>query len=299
MNVSTVFISTYRYDQDLLRTCIASVRYWYPSIPVVLIKDTGQGGFDTSRVEDVFAAQVFPVNRRLGWGYGKLEPLFRRERSAFLMLDADTVMAGPVLNKVREIDADFIVDREVQPEERFNEIYYNLTKIAEVRPGFRYPGYSFNSGQWFGTSGILDRSDFNDTLEWTEPPRPKYPDIVFNGDQAHLNFLLHWKEQTAQVTVERIPLMIWPQNGAADFIDLDAIRGRSSDYPYIVHWAGMKDVSLRQLPRGDILRFFEDVYYDATGQRQRVKDRIEDRRRFMERQWKTFGRKVKAKLFGR
>src|SRR6476620_6078455 len=189
MKVDKVFINTYKYDFHFARICIASIRYWYPDIPICLIKDELQGKFDTSYDEKLWRVDVLDISRkRFGWGYGKLETLFLPDSFSYLVVDADTVMAGPALDVAADVNADFIVDDEVQPASRFNEIYYNLERIKELTSDFRYPGYSFNSGQWFGTTGKLKREDFVISLNWTQPPSCLYPGIVFNGDQAHLNF---------------------------------------------------------------------------------------------------------------
>ena len=53
MIVKKVFISTYRYDFHFARVCIASIRYWYPDIPIYLIKDENSGTFDTQYDEEL------------------------------------------------------------------------------------------------------------------------------------------------------------------------------------------------------------------------------------------------------
>ena len=148
MKVEKVFVNTYKYDFHFARICIASIRYWYPDIPIYLIKDENQGDFDTSKTEQIWNVKVLSIPRkRFGWGYGKLEVLFLDTNESFLVIDADAVLTGPVIDAVAKIKADFIVDREEQPAKRFNEIYYNLDRINELDNNFHYPGYSFNSGQ--------------------------------------------------------------------------------------------------------------------------------------------------------
>jgi hypothetical protein len=267
MLIDRVFINTYRYDFEYAKICIASVRYWYPNIPIYLIKDFGQGNPLSQTTEKLWNVQTLELERkRFDWGYGKLEPLFLDSDESFLILDADTVITGPVLEVVANIESDFVVDEEIQPQERFNEIYYNLDKINEIATSFVYPGYSFNSGQWFGKSGVLVRKDFELSLDWSEPPVPKYPQIVFKGDQAHLNFVIHMKQQEGKLKVTRRKLMIWPQSGNADFIDLNNIIKKQNDYPYVIHWAGMKFSSISSYPRADILRFYRNFYYSNQTQ---------------------------------
>lgn len=274
MKVDRIYISVYRYDKEVAKTAIASIRYWYPDIPVFLIKDYGKGSCDTSDIQKFFnVAELDLARKDLGWGYGKLEPLFLEQKHSFLVLDADTVFTGPVLDKVKDIETDFIVDDEIPELNRFNQIYYNLDKINNIAPDFAFHGYSFNSGQWFGTSTILKRSDFELSLEWSHPPKSKYPDIVFEGDQAHLNFHFHRLENAKRLTIKRISLMIYPVEKNADFILLEDIINKRSKTPFIIHWAGMKYDNKSKLPRQDIIDYYNEYYYSIVGRSRRPKDK--------------------------
>lgn len=273
MNVKKIFINTYRYDFHFARICIASIRYWYPDIPIYLIKDENSGKFDTSSDEKLWNVRVLDTERKkFGWGYGKLETLFLDTGESFFVIDADAVITGPVLDLVKDIESDFIVDDEVQPDRRFNEIYFRLDRILELDPEYVYPRYSFNTGQFFGTSTRLTRQSFETTLKWSEPPVSRRPDIVFNNDQTHLNYVVHTQQRKNQITVSRINLMIWPTEGAADFIKLDGIRSRSGDQPFVIHWAGMSSMKFSELPRQDILSFYKHYYYSKAGALKKVYD---------------------------
>jgi hypothetical protein len=292
-NITKVYINTHKYDLYQAKACIASVRYWYPDISIILIKDLGSGIFDTKLIEKIWNVKVFNTEKKVfGWGYGKLEPLFLNEHDIFLMLDADTVMLGPLLDNLCNYQFDFLIDAEVQPEWRFNQIYYNLNRINEIAPEFNYPGYSFNSGQWIGKSGILKRTDFELTLSWTTPPNPKFPDIVFNGDQAHLNFVLHKLGSEKKIQVERQKIMIFPENGNAEFISIEQIKNKINCYPYILHWAGYKKLNNKAMPRYDIFKFFHGVYYSKMSSQEKYIDLFLIKKYKLERFIKYYRRKL-------
>jgi len=275
--VDYIYINVNKYDFHLARICLASLRYWYPEVPVRFIKDYSQGNFDTSHAGKVWNAEVLALHRKkLGWGFGKLETLFLPGSYSFLVLDADTVITGKVLDMVKDIKTSFILDDEIPEVKRFNEVYYNLDRINELAPEFKFPGYSFNSGQWFGTSGIINRTEFDPILTWSEPPEIKFPEILFNGDQGLLNYVIHRKVQDGQLQVTRKKMMIWPKDGNADIIDLEKIRLKTSEQPFIIHWAGMKSRTLSGLPRMDILRFYRDYYYTRMPIYSRLVDAIRD-----------------------
>ena len=64
MKVDKVFINTYKYDFYFARICIASIRYWYPEIPIYLIKDEKEGSFDSSFTERVWNVRVLDIPRK-------------------------------------------------------------------------------------------------------------------------------------------------------------------------------------------------------------------------------------------
>jgi hypothetical protein len=260
--VKTIFVPVHKYDIKFACICIASIRHWYPEIEISLIKDYTNGDFNINFILKKFNVNVLITdNKYFGWGYSKLEPIFLNRVDNFLVLDSDTVLTGPILNAVKNINTDFVVDDEVQTVERFNQIYYNLTAINNIEPNFKYPGYSFNSGQWFGSFGKLNKEMFKKYLLFNEPPVSKFPNIIFNGDQSVLNFVLHKSEQDNLISISRINLMIWPVNGNADFIDLIKIKINSSEYPFVIHWAGIKHKLLKSFPRADILLYFNKLFF--------------------------------------
>lgn len=275
MNITAVYINTHRYDYESACICVASVRYWHPDIPIYLIKDFGQGFYSTTILEKKWGVGVFDTKKNFfGWGYGKLEPLFLPQKQSFLILDSDTVLTGRVIDEASAIDTDFLVSDEVQPIKMINTIYYNLDRINEIDVNFIYPGYSFNTGQWFGSSNLLRRDDFDKFLDWCEPPRPKHPELLFNGEQGILNFVLQSKEQYHSFNIVRKKIMIWPDGDNANFIDLQKIKLRINDYPFIIHWAGMKYKRLSDYNRSDILIYYQNFFYSELTKFEKFIDKL-------------------------
>lgn len=275
MNVYAIYINTHRYDYALTSICAASVRYWYPEIEIYLIADFLNGKAITGFLKKKLNVKVFNTYRKkFGWGYGKLETLFNDNGKCYLVIDADTVLTGPVLNTVNNVNAHFVVDDEVQPEEKFSILYYDLKRIAGIDKTFVYPGYSFNTGQWFGTAGVICRKDFDGIINWTEPPSSKFPGIIFQGEQGHLNLLMHQMEQQGKLKISRKKIMIWPDGVNADFINIDKIKSKSSDYPFIIHWAGLKFKNIEDYPRADILLFYRQFYYSHLSFTEKLADKF-------------------------
>jgi hypothetical protein len=277
MEISSIYINTYRKDFHLARICIASIRYWYPGIPIRLIKDMGAGDFDSSSLERLFDVGVLDTGKKsFGWGFGKFEPLFRPSGESFFFMDADTVMTGPLLDRLSGIEADFIVDEEVQPRDKLVALYYDPDSLKELDPSFEYPGYTFNTGQWAATAGLLSRSDFDPYIEWGTSPSLHYPGTFRQADQGVFNYLVQKKHAQGSIRLARVPLMIWPEGGAADHVDLEAIRRRKVMEDRVIHWAGMKNTPHSRLPRRDVIDFFTEEYYRRAGAGQRLRDLLED-----------------------
>ena len=266
MKIDRVYVNTYRYDHVHLRICIASIRYWYPDIPVFLIKDEASGKFDTSALEKQWKLNVLKTEfSEYGWGFGKLEPLFLPEDHRFLVLDSDTVITGPVLDLVKDIATDFVVDEEVQTDAELRRLYYDVDFVKQIFPGFVYPGYTFNSGQWFGRTGRISKDDLAPLVNWMPLPVLKYPESFMPGDQGILNLTIHHKESQKQISVQRKKFMLWPKNGGAAIVDLESIRSKKDPGNYVIHWAGLKTERLQDQERYDILKFYLDHYQKSMG----------------------------------
>jgi hypothetical protein len=194
-----------------------------------------------------------------GWGFVKLEPLFGRFSERFLVLDSDTVLTGPVLDLWRESQAPFLVDDEAQTEARTHAIYYDWERVSQIDPSARRPQFVFNTGQWFGTAGVLTRDDFTPWVEWTMPRRTIPPGRFMNGEQGILNYVFNQKVATENLRVDRKQIMRWPGH-SLDGLNAESVARRIAA-PRIVHWAGLKRARQRDMVGADLLAFFEKVYY--------------------------------------
>ena len=260
--VDCIYVAASAHDARYTRTCIASIRYFYPQVPIrLLVGGRLQRGLaeELHRYWEVGIADV--PGGDYGWGFVKLEALFGRPGERFLVLDSDTVLAGPVLHNWTDIAALFVVDDEKHPEAEAKELYYDWQKLRKVDSEARAPEFLFNTGQWFGTAGALSRCDFEPWLKWTMPRKVCPPGYFMNGEQGLLNYVLNRKVAFDGLAVERRKLMCWPGRS------MDGVSARSVSKhaapAVIVHWAGMKKARQRDLLGADLLKFFENMYYGS------------------------------------
>ena len=259
--IERVYIATHRGDLRLTRICVASVRRWYPDIPIFLLKDFANGDFSTREIEDRWNVQLWRTKElSFGWGFIKLEPLFAAERTRYLVLDSDIVFVGRVIDALEQFGEDFVVQQEVQKPADIPSLYFDADAIRQsFDPSFSGPAFTFNTGQYVATSGVLKRADFDRLVRWSEPRRVLEPESFNPSDQGVLNYVVLEKAASGAITVARTPFMKW---GAAEMSEfqLPSLDG-NSPYPYLIHWAGLKKRRLGRMLRSDILREFERAYY--------------------------------------
>src|SRR4029079_10837911 len=100
-------------DARLTRICVASIRYFYPDVPIkILAGDILQSGLaeELQKYWDVGVADL--PEGDYGWGMVKLEPLFGPPGQRFLVCDVDTAFTGRVLERRAKCKAPFYVDNE-------------------------------------------------------------------------------------------------------------------------------------------------------------------------------------------
>jgi hypothetical protein len=261
VKLDTIYIAASAHDGRFTRICVASIRNFYPNTPIkLLIGGALEDGLakELARYWDVGVSGV--PRGDWGWGFVKLEPLFGQPGERFLVLDSDTAFAGRVLKAWPSGGAPFLVDDEQQTLEDTRRLYYDWRAVAKVDASALPPAFVFNSGQWFGTAGVLTREDFAPFVDWsTMPPRLHHPTLFMPGDQGVLNYVLNQRVARGGVAVDRRKIMRWPGHGMAG-VSVQTVSERTSP-PLIVHWAGYKGPMLRSLPGADILQFFEEEYY--------------------------------------
>lgn len=260
-SVDCVYIAASARDARYTRICVASVRYFYPQIPVrLLVGGRLQRGLadELQKHWNVETADL-PVGGDYGWGFVKLEALFAPRGERFLVLDSDTVLAGPVLDLWNESGASFLVDDEKQSDDDTKRLYYDWEKVSKIDPSANSPEFTFNSGQWFGTAGDLTHGDFEPWLAWTMPRKLRHPEAFMPGEQGILNYVLNRKAVLEGLSVQRKEIMRWPGH-SMEGLDAESVSRRTAP-SLIIHWAGMKKMALRHMVGSDILLFFERFYY--------------------------------------
>ncbi len=261
MKIDYIIVAGYKHDLQFTRTCVASIRHWYPDIPIYLIKDEFYGPYNTSELTRLFGVKPFPTERkRFNWGMGKLETLFGGPGGRFLVLDSDIVLVGPVLEFLEKQTEDFIVQWEEPTPEFVASHAFDLDAINKMDPSFQFPGYTFNTGQWVGRTGLFKREDFNELVEWSEPPKVRNSAFKM-GEQGVLNYFLQKQTALGNCSLKRFRFMEVGNNPEVLNIKLERLAAKQGD-PFLIHWCGLRRGRFSDMHRGDILQYFEQRYYE-------------------------------------
>jgi hypothetical protein len=273
VKIEHVYVAGHRHDLRFTQCCVASIRRWYPEIPISLVKDESKGAYDTSELEHAWDVRIFdPGQQPLpAKGWGKLEPLFLDGRQRCLILDSDIVFLGRVIDVLEAVEADFVVEAYGGRPDRIAEEFFDLAALKKFDPDFVFPGYTFNGGQFVGTTGILKRADFEPFVRFGARPEVTRPDVFRLADQGTLNYVLMKKAQVGELTLQRAPFMVWGPNHSRRTVRRRKLTARSP-YFFLMHWAGKKRRGFRLLRNGRLLLHFEAYYYSRIpgGRRKRL-----------------------------
>ena len=265
--INKILIACYKKDFHLTRICVASIRYFYPEIEISLLMDLKAGSFSTKELEKKWNVNVLELERKnFGWGLSKLEPFFFKTNEKVLIIDSDIVFIGNVLDNLDNIESDIIVSGDIidliPPNQNWiKETYYDYDKLINYDSNFKYPGFLFNTGNFVIKTGLFDRNEFKDLVEWNELPKLLHPDMFIGGDQGILNYLIAKKAQEGKLTIVNQKFMLWGKDYVIDSLDINKIIDKSNSYPYLIHWAGTRHFLIKKTCRNDILKYFENYYY--------------------------------------
>jgi hypothetical protein len=268
VNDLTIVVCCNKRDYFLTRICVASIRYYYSNIAIELVKDLRWGSFSSDELETHFNVKPLTLSvDQIGWGAAKIFYLFKSpSKKKVLFLDSDIVFIGSFLERMLAYfeENEFVVSAEIISNPRVNwikDIYFDINDVALAFPNYIFPGYVFNTGQIFLTTGVIEKRAFSDFFDFYNYPYWKIPELFPMVDQSLLNYLLPTLASQGSIKLAVADFMIWSKSSKAQQILLSDVIGRHLDSG-LIHWAGdLRTPSLKNMSRSDILQFFELFYY--------------------------------------
>lgn len=262
--IDGIIIGTYKGDFWLTKICVASIRYWYPEIPIYIYKDLARGDFKTAQLQQYWNVKIIELEQKtFGSPLSKLFVNFLSPSQKYLVIDSDIIFLGKVLEKLEEYDHDFIVDKCTIPDNTttwFKNTYYSAKRIKQIDPDFVYPGYVFNGGQVVVTTGVIKKEEILPFINVKEKITTKDTETYSNFDQGIYNYLLPKLENKGRITLGATSFMIWGEKTYVSAVKMHDVLNKKSN-PYLVHWAGTMKPILRKVDGGELLQYFEQQYY--------------------------------------
>lgn len=279
----TIAVCCNKKDFFMAKICVASIRYYYPDIALEIIKDVGNGDFDTIEIEKCFSVKNIDFGiSNMGWSGAKFHYLYNVSKGKkVLLLDADIVFIGPFLERLLSSmgENDYLVSIEEEPNPyadwvRF--VYFDVKKIESHFPDYKFPGFFFNAGQIFTTTGAIHENILNQFFDPDNYPYWKNKDLFPLVDQSVYNYLLPVLEAEKKIKLGKEKFMIWAKSEQALNMQLEALSEKTLEIG-LIHWAGcLRFNYVSKMVRGDILVFFENLYYEKlrAGTSRRITLRI-------------------------
>ena len=252
----------------MAKICVASIRYYYPDIKIELVKDNGNGSFNTRGLEKYFNVLATDLGiPKMGWSGAKFHYLYQNVKGKkVLMLDADIVFTGPFLERLLPVieSNDYVVSIEAlnDPNARWvKDIYFDIEAIKAAYPAYVYPGFFFNAGQVFVTVSSIEEVVLNQFFNRDKFPFWLNQQLFPLVDQSVYNYLLPFLHTENKIKLGTDKFMLWGNCNEVLEISLHMVKEKRLQLG-LIHWAGCaRTPYLAKMVRGDLLNFFEDFYY--------------------------------------
>jgi hypothetical protein len=268
MTIDRILLGCNKKDWHMAKICLASIRYWCPEIPIALIVDELSGTINTLDLERQYNITRYaaPI-QKMGWGINTLLPMTAPAGKRSLFVDADIVFLGDVVGYLEQYDEEVLVsiDKPKNLIALMELTYFTQEKIRQFDAEFKLPTYLFNCGQLVFNEGILSKADFIGMVDWnTSPPSLVAKDTFICADQSMLNYHITRLQNQKKITVKPLDFSIWGfSKEAMSNVSLGDIKAKHG-IPKMIHWAGIKPHRLSQMPRSDLLSFYENIHYQGV-----------------------------------
>jgi hypothetical protein len=293
---------THRYDLPNLFVCVASIKYWYPNIEIVIIKNTNNGDVDLSFLKNYYNISfASDSDYNFGIFYGSLLPFLAAKEERFIIVDTDTAFTGPIIDYIESFNEQFVLDFEEQPLHKLKVLYWDPEQVANYVKGYSDNWFTFNNGIIAATSNLIRKDDFSDFLIWEDDKEPEMKnDRAFPMfDQSAINVVINKKYDTNSITVTRQPIMIYPPFYTGNEMELLAqIQKRNGKEYRVIHWADQKNISLTQRPLGKIYRFYLEQFFKGFSKSEQIRIHTYLKYLSVEASSKKSSRRVIRKLKG-
>lgn len=247
-----IIIACCDQDYHFAKGCCASIRHFLGDVPICLIID---GTFSTKALETAYDVQVINRlnikndilrQRSFGWGLTKMIAFWESPWQHFLVLDADTIVWGNILQFANFKDFDIIVDKPLYKDsfEEFSKFFFNPEELEKHLPGFQWQkhfGEYFCTGTFFAKRDIFSLDEYINMLDLVS----KHPNIFWPGEQGFLNYMIFRDADAGKLRLGQsswqvlVPHFEWEDLEKRFPVDEQGPVLHSEE-ACVIHWAGPK-----------------------------------------------------------
>jgi len=278
----SIVVFANRKDFFLSKLCITSIRFYYPDVQILLVKDKLNGNFNTRRLRKVFNVEILNLGKNYyGWGAAKVHFLLKENllKKRYLCLDSDIIFVGKVLEKIQETKGDFIFNPHYLNapfSKDALEIYVDPEIAKENNSDYEYPGYFFNSGQMVVTPGLLKEVLFSKIFQ-----TKKYPYYLKRfrcADQTVLNMIVPVLHKEENIEINTLNYMILSPQFFSDSTNNDFGKFMDGETEIMVHYAGdTRNYNLDKMRGNILLKGIKKEYHLKLSRFRRALDILQDK----------------------
>ncbi len=278
-----IAIFTNRKDFSLAKICVSSIRHFYPTVEIFLIKDLLNGNFNSKNLQKAFNVGELKMSHKFfGWGAAKVHFLFNEKfkNKRYLCLDADTIFVGEVLKLLDNRKEDFVINAvefKTPLSDEAKDLYIDPELVVKYYPDYKYPGYFFNSGQFLGRPGLLSQEILAPSFNVADYPFYKNRDAFKLVDQAVLNAVLPVYSYRQNREIGQADFMRWSVTFFNTYPGLKMKDLHTETFPFIVHYAGDNRTHKIQMMKGyALLADFRRAYHSRLTRNEIMFEKLQD-----------------------
>jgi hypothetical protein len=232
---------------------VASIRHYYPEIPICVIVD---GNLNDKIFSELYGATTIRSDDKslgeigafcAGSPRSKLIAHWRGPFEYYLYLDSDAILWGDVLSRLDWHGEDFILFACKQTEDAhpswMSDYYFNVNLLLKYDPVFSWKRNNyFCAGAYFSKRNIIDIKKWILVESWVSPIEKIFS---WTTDQGPLNYLIFSMAQKGEILlgerdIQWLPDMIGYEKTNLKY-HCDNLRiPNHIDFPTIIHCAGHK-----------------------------------------------------------
>lgn len=309
MKKIAIVITLGKHHVHYCKALIASIEFFNPEIPIVIIKD---GIFDTQVLEKrkgVSVVEAKEINKihqlDLYILLNKLNILFLPQMGfdfdCYIHLDADSILTNPIDYTFFNKESDFFILQGSVVERSNEKKMSNLAHYA-FNP-LDFPEYSFDDHElyFFSASHIaINKTIIPKLIELLKKHRYELNKEFINdkrirfNDQGFLNLMVNYLSHTKEIVVKIKDMGIYGKQKPQDFpkLSLENIKNKKDTEVLFIHYtAPSRKVTMKAHNFGAVLDYFLRMFYDNS-----FRFYVDENRRYIKHYKDWFWKRVKNKI---